>query len=90
MDQLIFASLSHTHYWYEAGMLEAPAVPCNWVSSSVFDYTFYFVTVGSSNTAQMRLLGNYPGMLERLEFLLCCPWSTLIFFLIFTFFPFPM
>ena len=21
MDQLIFASLSHTHYWYEVGML---------------------------------------------------------------------
>ena len=26
MDQLIFASLSHTHYWYEVGMLEVPAV----------------------------------------------------------------
>ena len=25
MDQLIFASLSHTHYWYEVGMLKAPA-----------------------------------------------------------------
>ena len=24
MDQLIFASLSHTHYWYEVGMLEVP------------------------------------------------------------------
>ena len=24
MDQLIFASLSHTHYWYEVGMLKAP------------------------------------------------------------------
>ena len=23
MDQLIFASLSHTHYWYEVGMLKA-------------------------------------------------------------------
>ena len=22
MDQLIFASLSHTHYWYEVGMLK--------------------------------------------------------------------
>ena len=28
MDQLIFASLSHTHYWYEVGMLEVPAVYC--------------------------------------------------------------
>ena len=26
MDQLIFASLSHTNYWYEVGMLKVPAV----------------------------------------------------------------
>ena len=26
MDHLIFASLSHTHYWYEVGMLKVPAV----------------------------------------------------------------
>ena len=26
MDQIIFASLSHTHYWYEVGMLKVPAV----------------------------------------------------------------
>ena len=25
-DRLIFASLSHTHYWYEVGMLKVPAV----------------------------------------------------------------
>ena len=25
MDQLIFASLSHTHYWYEVGLLKVPA-----------------------------------------------------------------
>ena len=34
MDQLIFASLSHTHYWYEVGMLKVPAVyrytVCTW------------------------------------------------------------
>ena len=29
MDQLIFASLSHTHYWYEVGMLKVPAVWCS-------------------------------------------------------------
>ena len=28
MDQLICASLSHTHYWYEVGMLKVPAVYC--------------------------------------------------------------
>ena len=27
MDQLIFPSLSHTHYWYEVGMLKVPADP---------------------------------------------------------------
>ena len=26
MEQLIFASLSHPHYWYEVGMLKVPAV----------------------------------------------------------------
>ena len=26
MDQLIFASLSHTHYWHEVGMLKVPAI----------------------------------------------------------------
>ena len=25
MDQLICASLSHTYYWYEVGMLKVPA-----------------------------------------------------------------
>ena len=25
MDQLICASLSHNHYWYEVGMLKVPA-----------------------------------------------------------------
>ena len=25
MDQVICASLSHTHYWYEVGMLKVPA-----------------------------------------------------------------
>ena len=26
MDQLVYASLSHTHYWHEVGMLKVPAV----------------------------------------------------------------
>ena len=29
MDQLIFASLSHTHYWYGVGMLKVPAISKN-------------------------------------------------------------
>ena len=31
MDQFIIASLSHTHYWYEVGMLKVPAVPVSYV-----------------------------------------------------------
>ena len=27
MDHLMCTSLSHTHYWYEVGMLKVPAVP---------------------------------------------------------------
>ena len=38
----------------------------------MFDYTSYFVTVGLSNTVQVRLLGNYSVMLVPLESLLCC------------------
>ena len=33
MDQLIRASLSHTHYWYEVGMLNVPAVYENMVAN---------------------------------------------------------
>ena len=29
MDQLIYASLSHTHYWYEVSMLKVPAIIIN-------------------------------------------------------------
>ena len=35
MDQLIFASLSHTHYWYEVGMLK---VPCNLINTYIHTY----------------------------------------------------
>ena len=54
----------------------------------MFDDTSYIVSVGSSNTVQLRLLllGHYPGVLEFLESLLCClVWdiSLLLFFLLF-------
>ena len=41
MDQLIFASLSHTHYWYEVGMWKVPAMRETWTSLKfhVFWYT---------------------------------------------------
>ena len=30
MDQIIYTSLSHTHYWYEVGMLKVPARVEQW------------------------------------------------------------
>ena len=51
----------------------------------MFDYTSYFVTIGFSNTVQLRLLGNYSVMLVLLESLLCClaRHFFLLFFLLF-------
>ena len=40
MDQLIFASLSHNHYWYEVGMLKVPAYICR---GEAHRYTVHFV-----------------------------------------------
>ena len=37
MDQLIYVSLSQTHYWYEVGMLKVPPicpVGVRWTASS--------------------------------------------------------
>ena len=45
MDQLIFASLSHTHYWYEVGILKVPAVQVDWIVWSEFLRTFKLVVV---------------------------------------------
>ena len=44
MDQLIFASLSHTHYWYEVGMLKVRTVgyPCMAINGIV-QYTSGFL-----------------------------------------------
>ena len=46
MDQLIFASLSHTHYWYEVGMLKVPdAVPEGITSTTKMRSEFSFDAV---------------------------------------------
>ena len=41
MDQLIFASLSHTHYWYEVDMLKVPAYVLLEYYSYCRSYPFY-------------------------------------------------
>ena len=43
MDQLIFASLSHTHYWYEVGMLKVPAEWVCWVTYYILRYIIIMV-----------------------------------------------
>ena len=58
MDQLIFASLSHTHYWYEVGMLKVPAVPSihiriNWLSTRPNRLTDKRKTPDSFSTAPL-------------------------------------
>ena len=60
------------------------------VGFTIFDGTSYFVTVGLSNTVQLRLLGNFSVMLELLESLLCCLTRHFFFLLIFFFCPFRM
>ena len=42
MDQLILASLSHTHYWYEGGMLKVPAVEMHRSMANKFKYKYMF------------------------------------------------
>ena len=37
MDQLICASLSHTHYWYEVGMLKTPADDYTYINRTSVD-----------------------------------------------------
>ena len=61
MDQLIFASLSHTHYWYEVGMLKVPAYVCRLqnkykptIKSLFKDSTFQFRYVFPENTKKKQ------------------------------------
>ena len=44
MDQLICASLSHTHYWYEVGMLKVPAATVYGIWIALEKEQFCFLT----------------------------------------------
>ena len=50
MDQLILATLSHTHYWYEVGMLKVPAVSGSSSCTTIFTAPFFQVPPGHSST----------------------------------------
>ena len=57
MDQLIFASLSHTHYWYEVGMLKVPVLYDGNISA-VNGCWFYH----GNYSAVMRYAGNFSAV----------------------------
>ena len=57
MDQLIIASLSHTHYWYEVGMLKVPAVSGSTSSNMV---VIIYCYIGCGDRATTRYLNGFP------------------------------
>ena len=56
MDQLICASPSHTHYWYEVGMLKVPAGT---------DSSFRFASTARSRREQTVLLIHFSAVQYR-------------------------
>ena len=63
MDQLIFASLSHTHYWYEEGMLKVPA--CNKKKKKNIKIPNGWRTMKSNSTSQSTRERNGLILLAR-------------------------
>ena len=60
MDQLICASLSHTHYWYEMNMLKAPALyVCMYVCTVLCIYVALciYVRIGYYHARLLRRQG---------------------------------
>ena len=44
MDQLMYASLSHTHYyWYEVGMLKVPASQQQYSGNNVLKHSMFYI-----------------------------------------------
>ena len=68
LGYLLFRTLNYC--WKKPHKTYIGDVRCD--AGRVFDYTSYFVTVGLSNTVQLRLLGNYSVILKLVESLLCC------------------
>ena len=58
MDQLIFASLSHTHYWYEVGMLKVPASRASIALAFTIRVLRESATFGVGGNGAKRLDGN--------------------------------
>ena len=68
MDQLICASLSHTRYWYEVGMLKVPAVDNMMISVKLSvqyipetcESVGMFLQPGKKKTVHVSWLNNKP------------------------------
>ena len=69
MDQLICASLSRTHYWYEVGMLKVPAVHITYkkstVQQSIFDISFEFEIRAGTLPGGHTMDTSYSSMLPN-------------------------
>ena len=66
MDQLIFASLSHTHYWYEVGMLKVPAEQCVCVCVCVFSSHAFWTSSSLDIPAGVTQEEGHTGFLIHL------------------------
>ena len=56
MDQLIYASLSHTHYWYEVSMLKVPAY-CGQPTGDLVGSNMYSVPASISDMMLWTVVG---------------------------------
>ena len=65
MDQLIFASLSHTHYWYEVGMLKVPDVPAGVTQEE--GHTGFFIHLPSTVRALIFLARRIQPFLSLVD-----------------------
>ena len=54
MDQFIFASLSHTHYWYEVGMLKVPAESVHEIRKTAFPVVWSYQEMLSENVTSEK------------------------------------
>ena len=68
MDQLICASLSHSHYWYEVGMLKVPII-VTWVHHPISYYLGTLIKTGIESieaTLRGRRI-SFAGFVARME-----------------------
>ena len=77
MDQLIYASLSHIHYWHEVGMLKVPAIVVHSELKNIMRTQWIHTTDGIQSSCQpfalippkiSRNVGRFAGILPQHDF----------------------